>query len=236
MIILVTTNKHKLIKTSLVSFVLALLLSIISFFLFDQKLSQFFGNEDIRPFRLFSREVTDYGLAEYYFILSVVIFSVCGMMISRFKLDQNIMKKLIWWKAWSINLFFSLLFGGFIVHLFKFLLGRQRPHKSAPEFSPDIFTFFKTHWDFHSLPSGHSQVSATVATLLILAFPRFWFLILPAFTFIIFTRVITHDHFLSDVIMGAMTGLVCSLWVLYWIHQKGKNSILKENAPAVDSI
>lgn len=231
-----TTDKQKLIKTTFLSFMIATILSVISYFFFDQSLSQFFGNENIRPFRLFSREVTDYGLAEYYFVLSILIFTTCAYVVPRFPSSKIYAKKIQWWKAWAVNLFYSLLFGGFIVHLFKFLIGRQRPHKSAPEFNHDVFTFFKTHWDYHSLPSGHSQVSATVATLLILAFPRFWFVILPAFTFIIFTRVITHDHFLSDVIMGATIGLNCALWVMYWIHNKGQNSILLKNDLSEDSV
>ena len=73
-------------------------------------------------------------------------------------------------------------------------------------------------WDYHSFVSGHSQVMFTVATMFSLAFPKLrWFFVSIA-AFFAFTRVVIHDHFLSDIIGGAVVGVVGSMTATYWVH------------------
>ncbi|GEM_PF-6512447 len=117
--------------------------------------------------------------------------------------------------AWGKKLFFSLILSGLAVHVVKFVLGRLRPY-IEPGCQSDQFNMFTTNYQFQSFPSGHSQVSFTVATFFAFYLSSFKinglfkktiifsFYLLSAI--LAFTRVVTKDHFLSDVVMGSFLG------------------------------
>jgi len=183
------------------------LLAALSAFTVDQALSQYFKLPELERLWLTARSVTNVGLGDPYFITAIGLY-----IFSKWIRPQY--EKL---RAWSRDFFFALLVSGLFTHLIKFSVGRQRPHKT-PDFDPLVFHPFTPDWDFHSFVSGHSQVMFTVATMLALAFPKGrWFFYLIASVFA-FTRVIIHDHFLSDVIGGAVVGVVGSFTAIYWVQ------------------
>ncbi|HEY8270912.1 MAG TPA: phosphatase PAP2 family protein [Pseudobdellovibrionaceae bacterium] len=185
--------------------IFAFSLAILVAFTLDQNLSLFFKRPELEGIWLKARAVTNVGLSEHYFLIAILLYFFARW------IRPNSLRL----REWSRNLFFALLTSGIFVHILKFCFGRQRPHKS-PDFNPFVFHPFTFHWDFHSFVSGHTQVLFTVATMLSLALPKGKWLFFILAAFFAFTRVIIHDHFLSDVIAGAVVGYTGTLTAICW--------------------
>lgn len=224
-------------RKSVSTFVTIVFFILISILYIDQQLSLYFQRADLAQIQNFSRQITDIGLGEYWFGLALGCFLV-SFLLTRHSIQQQILKsasmtieKLQTLRSiiheFGLTLFISLISSGIIIHIFKWSLGRQRPHKSELA-DPHIFIGFTPQWHFHSMPSGHSQVLFTVATCLALYFPKYRIPTFIIFALLAFTRVITIQHFLSDVIAGCFIGYATSIAIFYWRKNKtAKNSDYK---------
>ncbi len=213
-------KKHILIVT-----LSALILAALAAIFFDQQLSQFFGREDIRlTWRPIARVVTDIGLSEYYFLIAILTWAFCKWGAPRIQTLKKYSAKVDFFRRWGLNFLVALVVSGVLTHLIKMTVGRQRPHKT-PTFEPFIFEPFNLHWHWHSFPSGHSQVMFTVATMMSIAFPKLRWLWIPIAIIVCGTRIVVHDHFLSDTIFGACVGYVGSLLALKIMQKKTQNGL-----------
>ena len=206
---------------------IALILSVICVYGFDQKLALWL-NEPAQKDVLWlpAREVTNVALSEWYFIISFAAWFITAWVTPRIASLKPYSVRLDFIRRWGLNFLVGLLVCGAMTHILKFTVGRQRPHKS-PDFTADVFNHFTTHWHWHSFSSGHAQVIFTAAVFFSLLFPRFfWFFGLFAVASAA-TRVIIHDHFLSDVIAGAFVGYIGSLLALKLMQVKTKNGLFK---------
>jgi membrane-associated phospholipid phosphatase len=185
------------------------LILIVLFALYvDQPVSMWFDEPKRESWRVFALEITDIGQSAQWFLLAIIVF-----FISKSRGAQKL-------PHWAAHLFFALIISGLLLHIVKFSCGRQRPHIS-PERFPLVFHPFTFDWNYQSFPSGHTQTLFCVAVFFSLLWPRqriFFFLFALAFSF---TRVMALQHFLSDIIGGAMIGLLgaqLSLWMMTrWI-------------------
>ncbi|WII72638.1 phosphatase PAP2 family protein [Bdellovibrio sp. 22V] len=219
------SNPKKLTQHILKVFFCALVLAILAMLFIDQPLSAYFAEKEVKDlYWAWARILTDIGLSEYYFILALGTWAFTkwiAPLITAFKKHPN---KVDYYRRWGLNFFVALLVCGAMTHIIKFLAGRQRPHKS-PDFDPYVFNPFTTHWHWHSFSSGHSQVIFTAATMMSVAFPRFRWFWIPFAMLICATRVVVHDHFLSDIIMGAAVGYIGTLLALQLMRKKTKNGL-----------
>jgi membrane-associated phospholipid phosphatase len=199
----VLPKKNLLLKVA-VGFTLALLASLF----FDQRVAQFFRQKDMEQVWLSARNITNVGLSIHYFVASILLY-VIARWVKRGWMSA---------RALARDLFFSLLGSGLFLHIVKSLIGRQRPHIS-PDSAAHVFHPFTFNWDFQSLPSGHSQVMFTVATVLSFYMPRGRWIFYLIATFFALTRVVTYDHFLGDVIAGATVGHVGASLTLHAIYR-----------------
>lgn len=213
-------NKKNLFLTGFI-----LILVVVSILFLDQPLSLYFQSEHLSVIQHFSRQITDIGLGEYWFGLAFASLLVAFLLKLPFmknlflnKSQMPIAKLTAMQKKiyeFAMTLLISLITSGLVVHIFKWSLGRQRPHKS--EFAdPHIFLGFTNKWHFHSLPSGHSQVLFTVATCIALYQPKYRVPVFITFAILAFTRVITIQHFLSDVLAGCLIGYLVSHAIYQW--------------------
>lgn len=207
--------KAALIKYNLKFLSVIGLLAMISIFYIDQSLTMIFKDDDWKW--LLAREITHVGLFTNYFIPALIVWAGVEIFLRWNKSKpRERLKKIATQALWLI---YCLLFSGLCVHIFKFVVGRQRP-KISPDFDPYVFQPFTTNWDFHSMPSGHSQVLFTVATYFAYLFPRFKYPIYIVAFILSFTRVMTRDHFYSDVLMGLAVGHLSTVVMLYWLTRK----------------
>jgi membrane-associated phospholipid phosphatase len=197
------------VRKVVISILVGVLLLGLSMAFVDQSLSQFFKRPDLEPLWLAARNVTNIGLSQHYFLIAIFTYIFAKWVRPQFTRTR----------VFGRDLFFALVGSGILVHVFKFCVGRQRPHLSE-NFEPWTFHPFTTDWNYQSFASGHAQVLFTVATVLSLTWPRgTWGFYLLAAVFG-FTRVIVHDHFLSDVIGGAVIGYVGAVTSVYLLRRR----------------
>ncbi|MCP9447908.1 MAG: phosphatase PAP2 family protein [Nitrospira sp.] len=92
-----------------------------------------------------------------------------------------------------------------IVNGLKHLIGRPRPkftHSGDWLLAPSMAS------GFDSFPSGHSSVSFAVATVLAKRFPAIGPVVIGIACFVMLSRVLRGSHFPTDVIGGAVIGVV----------------------------
>ncbi len=192
--------------------------SAFSYFYLDQFLAVYFAQEKLKHIWEMARSITNIGLAANYFIITLVLLIFLKWMAPKIQHLNNYSETLNILKKWSYYFFISLITSGISVQILKFIFGRQRPHKTDPIFEHHHFTFFEHHWDFHSFPSGHSQVMFTVATMLMFLLPQFRWHFFGFALAISFTRVMTQSHFLSDVIVGSLVGYLVTVWTCHYLE------------------
>lgn len=99
-----------------------------------------------------------------------------------------------------IGLLMGLIIGNGLV---KHLVARQRPCWLNPDFS----LLIPTPKDF-SFPSGHTQASVIAATILTLYNKKWGIAVIPLAILIAFSRLYLYVHFPSDVVGGAVMGVI----------------------------
>lgn len=95
-----------------------------------------------------------------------------------------------------------------VVNSLKHLIGRPRP-----KFTHTGDWHIGVAWDsgFDSFPSGHSAVSFVVATVLAKRFPVIGPFCLGVAAFAALSRIPRGSHFLTDVVAGAILGILSGL-------------------------
>jgi membrane-associated phospholipid phosphatase len=214
-------TKRQLSIYTLTISALAVFLASFSFLYFDQAVSLYFSHIELTTVRNIAKVLTDVALGENFFILCAFVFLMSHWIVVEKRLHPySGLKKLFKWvKTWSLNFFVALLFSGAVLHLFKFLIGRARPHMTET-YDTAVFDFFTTNWSYQSMPSGHAQVMGCVATMFAVLWPKAKWMIYPVAALFAFTRVVVHAHFLSDVILGLALGHLATLWCLWLLESR----------------
>lgn len=107
-------------------------------------------------------------------------------------------------RPWAATYFLAAsIADALLVQVLKRLFGRARPD--------DILVVT----DFGSFPSGHVANAATIATVFVILFTRWWVVIVGAAWVLLmaFSRTYLHAHWLSDTLGGAMIGTSAALLV-----------------------
>lgn len=160
------------------------------------------------PWRNWAKHITGVGEASTYLTLSFGLWVIAQGLMPKWQRDRAE----AWRRIGRIAGFYlaGFLLSGLYVQLAKFTIGRRRPIDPGIdrvfEFSP-----LNVHWDFHSFPSGHSQVLMTFAALTSLLFPRFALALGVLATAAATTRVMVLQHYPSDVMAGLGVGIMGAL-------------------------
>lgn len=200
-------------------FSFGLLMTGISIVLFDQDLTNWYNQDRYIELRLQARAITNTSLGEYWFAIAIVTFLLTRFVFLPLARSDRFRERIKNVEAWSVYLFSCLLGSGLMLLLAKFLFGRQRPHIS-PNADQLVFNPFSLHWHDQSFPSGHAQVIFASAFVFSILFPRLRILFYMIAAGLAFTRVMTLQHFLSDVIFGAMIGYFGSIYVANLLSKK----------------
>jgi undecaprenyl-diphosphatase len=112
-------------------------------------------------------------------------------------------------------LFLSVALSVFVGEILKYLIGRGRPFVGGKA-DPFNFIPFEGTGAYASLPSGHAITAFALAFAVSALWPR-----LRAFMFtyaivILLTRLVLLAHHPSDVVAGALVGMVGAMAVRYW--------------------
>lgn len=126
-------------------------------------------------------------------------------------------------------LFIGFWFTGIIIQVLKHLIGRARP-KFTDSFLC-IGPNFKTGFD--SFPSGHTAIVFCFATILSFYFPRYRLLFYAFAVITGFERTEAFSHYLSDVIAGAIIGLLTAKILIKYVSKENSIIFSKGKNPKV---
>lgn len=116
------------------------------------------------------------------------------------------------WKSLAFIMILSILITATLVMIIKFTVRRQRPDGEWGNI------YRKT--DPHSFPSGHAARAAMLAVLGVGLGPAWfgWILVVWA-PLVILARVAMGVHYISDVLAGALLGIISGVVILVILPQ-----------------
>ena len=104
-------------------------------------------------------------------------------------------------------MFVSVGGAGLIANLAKNIIGRARP-KLFDQVGVLDFKLFAFDPDYASLPSGHATNIFALATVIGILWPRGRVLLYTVAAWIAASRVLIGQHYVTDVVLGAILGTV----------------------------
>lgn len=120
----------------------------------------------------------------------------------------------------SILVALAYAYSSLFVQIFKHLLNAPRPIKYFENIAPiRVIEGYPIH-EWNSFPSGHSASAFTLAVLLSYLLPhrnRHW-IIVPLAALTAFSRVYLAQHFMEDIIAGAIIGVVMTFQLIWWLE------------------
>ncbi len=159
-------------------------------------------------------QITDFGLSGWFlfpFGLILLCFAAAASRTPSLR-TQNLLAML------SVRFGFLLLaigIPGLFVTVVKRLIGRARPYVGSHD---DPFAYMPFIWqpEYASMPSGHSTTAASAAIAIGALWPRARGVMWIYAVIIMFSRVVVLAHHPSDVIAGALVGVVGAGLVCRW--------------------
>lgn len=112
-------------------------------------------------------------------------------------------------------LFFSVLFAVLCGEILKYVIGRSRPFVGG-EANAFLFQHFSGNPAFESLPSGHATTAFALAFAVSAVWRKATLVMLVYGVLICISRVILLAHHPSDVVGGALIGVIGAMFVRYW--------------------
>jgi membrane-associated phospholipid phosphatase len=112
-------------------------------------------------------------------------------------------------------IFFSLAFSVLVAEVLKFIIGRGRPFVGGKADSFNFVPFNGTE-SYFSLPSAHAVTAFALAFAVSALWPRLRVFMFTYAVVIALTRLVLLAHHPSDVVAGALVGIVGAMAVRYW--------------------
>lgn len=156
--------------------------------------------------RKFFRTITDVGKSNWMLIPTGAAIALAFVLRNRYGGLRNVAAYgLI---ASTIGFVFVSVGGaGLIANLAKNIIGRARPKLFETAGSLD-FELFAFDPDYASLPSGHATNIFALATVIAILWPRGRVLLYTLAAWIAASRVLIGEHYVTDVVLGAILGTV----------------------------
>jgi membrane-associated phospholipid phosphatase len=202
--------------------------------LVDADAAMYFKPRYGNALHLWAKQTTDVAMAGPYFSISAGLWL---LFIALRKLRSKSTWTERWHRAevWSLTALLSLATSGILVQLLKHIIGRKRPYADSA-LSSHAFEPFTSNYEFHSLPSGHSQVLFTVATVLSAIWPRVWWAWMTIAAIFSTTRVITLNHWVSDILAGAAVGMFGAILTMRMMRTRRMKFFLQRSVVAAVTV
>lgn len=114
----------------------------------------------------------------------------------------------------------SIFSSALVIGVLKSAIGRARPLLlfSANIYGISPFTIDNAYMSF---PSGHAQSICAAMTALFFIYPRYDFLYVLIAMLLTFSRIVTSNHYLSDIVMGAYIAVITTIAVKNYFEKDG---------------
>lgn len=167
------------------------------------------GTPGLWPIRI----LTDFGKDEYLLLvlgaaLVALAFVAAGLHGTRRALLLGLGTRLQF-------VFLSIAVPAFVADVLKYLIGRGRPFVGG---KANAFNFvpFEGTGAYASLPSAHAVAAFALAFAVSALWPRLRVFMFTYAIVILLTRLVLLAHHPSDVVAGALVGMVGAMAVRYW--------------------
>jgi len=214
------------------AFVLAEIVAIVWL---DRPIADFF-HKDGGALQPFFEAVQYFGLGYPYLVLSALAFALLrwGGQLRGLRPRAAALRA----RAYIPGFILIAVGGsGLLADLLKIGLGRTRPKLLFADGIYD-FTWFGLRADHWSFPSGHAATAAALMTALWCLWPRPLWLYVAGAVLVAASRVITGQHFLSDVVAGAAIGVVATRVFAAWLLPRRDTDAptAQDTAPAARAV
>jgi membrane-associated phospholipid phosphatase len=125
---------------------------------------------------------------------------------------------LFWKKRWaSLSILYGFLLSGLVVQIIKRTVNSPRPKSFFLTGEYNNFIDGVQLYTNGSFPSGHTATAFAVATVAVLFIKnqRFHLPILLAAILVGYSRVYLGQHFVGDVLAGAVLGILCAFPAIF---------------------
>jgi len=159
------------------------------------------------------RILTDFGKDEY--VLSVLAGLLIAVAIVSPAL-RGIQRSLLLGLGTRLQfIFFAVAVPNLVTEVLKYCIGRGRPFVGG-EANAFHFSHFAGNPAYYSFPSGHATTAFALALAVSVIWPHARLAMAVYAIFIAATRLVLVAHHPSDVVAGALVGIVGAMFVRYW--------------------
>lgn len=167
------------------------------------------GTPGLWPIRI----LTDFGKDEYVLsmlggVLVVLALVAAGLHGNRRALLLGLGTRLQF-------VFLSVALSVFVAEILKYLIGRGRPFVGGKA-NPFKFVPLEGTGAYASLPSSHAVTAFALAFAVSALWPRLRVFMFAYAIVILLTRLVLLAHHPSDVVAGALVGMVGAMALRYW--------------------
>jgi membrane-associated phospholipid phosphatase len=167
------------------------------------------GTASLWPFRI----LTDFGKSAY--VLWVLAGLLCAVLVISAAARGTLRTLLLGLGTRLQFIFLAVLVPILAGEGLKLAVGRGRPFVGG-DASAFHFSHFHGSEAYQSLPSGHAITAFALAFAVSALWPRLRYLMLVYAIVIAATRLVLLAHHPSDVVAGALVGVVGAMFVRYW--------------------
>ncbi|MCH9755820.1 MAG: phosphatase PAP2 family protein [Gammaproteobacteria bacterium] len=191
------------------------LLMVLLFLYFDKPIAVFFHDLKLGYLKYFLVAITSLGKSK----------PAIGLLFLLALLFRYIVHKKKWemraWFLWLCTLIPSVIVLGL-----KMLFGRARPELwfSDGLYGFQWIKFERLYWSF---PSGHTATMMGLMFGLCVVWPRYRFVFLLFGFFVMLSRIVLFQHYVSDVMVSLYLTLI-EVGILQWVLQRYAPQIMKE--------
>ena len=159
------------------------------------------------------RILTDFGKDEY--VLSVLAVLLIAVAIAAPAL-QGIRRALLLGLGTRLQfLFCAVAVSNLVTEVLKYSIGRGRPFVGG-EANAFHFSHFAGNPAYYSFPSGHATTAFALAFAVSVVWPQARIAMAVYALVIAATRLVLLAHHPSDVVAGALIGIIGAMFVRYW--------------------
>jgi len=131
--------------------------------------------------------------------------------------------------------FLSVAFSVFVTEILKYLIGRGRPFVGGKA-NPFNFIPLEGTGAYASLPSGHAVTAFALAFAVSALWPRLRLVMFIYAIVILLTRLVLLAHHPSDVVAGAMVGVVGTVFVRYWFAARRLGFAIQQDGSIISLV
>lgn len=176
------------------------------------------------------RILTDFGKDEYVLSALGVLFIVLALAAPALR---GIQRSLLLGLGTRLQfLFLAVAVSNLVTEVLKYCVGRGRPFVGG-EANAFHFSHFAGSPAYYSFPSGHATTAFALAFAVSSVWPGTRFAMAVYAVVIVATRLVLLAHHPSDVVAGALIGIIGAMFVRYWFAARRLGFAIQQDGSIV---